>query len=810
MRFLLISLFLLFLPGYIFAAVEETSPDQRFLEELLDRGLFRLAELHCRERLSAENLSQGVQAELTLELIRVLQERALAAPGPEQKELDARACGIYDDFRKKNPECPWQLAVDFQFAVGLLAQARRAEMEAHFALEPEAGLETAREVLRDAIRRFLEIDALREAQTLKLARNSESTRSKAVKEAKSGKKGPKPSAPPREFSRFTGDGLTLFELESLKNNTQFQLLLAYELQAAYYPEESLDRISALKEAQSRARNLTMVPSSSRLYWDARIEELRIFRLQKDFEGAKKRWELIAKQTDSMTEATRLELLAERIRLALAEGKTEAALGIVKDDLHAEIIGQNGELDCAILELWLAQWDAAMKAKSDDAPKLRDEAVGILNEIRKKSPPWWARRAEVLFNGMFKNLEGNQNLPFLKMAAENACANYDADSVRACERLWEAAQAEKNEEMALHAGTLAASFLYKNGQKAEAAAWFRRLAVTFPENAQSPKNHALAISVSAEVVSQELQKAEGKLSDSLNAKLDEYQALLLEHFQLFGKSDPEILETLRKLEAVTRIRQNFAECVDVSMILTQNTPLSDPKYAETEAACFETWKKYLTQLKNAGSADYRRALFTAVRWVETLEKSDALAETRAKNRFFLLCALDGLNTESETKDPKVLEAETRLFTEMKAHLDAFPPEIRDEVEQIGTYAMIQAGNPQDAFPFYEKIARKFPNRLEVQLTWGRLLAEKALAENDLERKKEALAQWRKVEKHTENQTSEWYEAKYWVIRFLKELGETKQAERILRACRTLHPDLGGERWKGKFEELLAKSPPPRGG
>lgn len=800
MRRLLILIFLLFTPGFVAHAAEETSPDQRFLEELLGRGLFRLAELHCRERLSAENLSQGVQAELTLELIRVLQERSLAAPGPEKKALEDQAREIYEEFRKKNPDCPWQLAVDFQYAVGLLAQARRAEMEAHFALEPEEGLQAAREILREAIRRFLEIDARREEQTLKLAQESKTSGLKPEKGGKSGKKGAKPTSEPRDYSRFSGDGLSLFELESLKNNVQFQLLLAYELQAACYPEDSLDRLNALKEAQSRARNLTMVPSSSRLYWNARIEELRIFRLQKDFEGARKRWELLVKQSDTMTENVRLEFLAERIRLALAEGKTDAALGIVKNDLHPEIIGKNGELDCAILELWLAQWDAAMKANSGDVAKLRDETIGILNEIRKKSTPWWARRAEVLFNGMFKKAAGNQNLPFLKMAAENACANFDADAVHACERLWDAAQAEQNEEMALHAGELAASFLYKSGKKAEAADWFRRLAVTFPENPQSVQNHALAVGVTAEVVSQELQNAGGKFSDQLNGKLDQYQALLLEHFQLFGKTDPEILETLRKLEAVTRIRQNFAECVDVSMILVQNTPVTDPKYAETEAACFETWKKYLTQLKKSGSADYRRALLTAVRWVETLEESEALAETRAKNCFFLLCALDGLNTESETKDPKILQAETRLFTAMKNHLDAFPPEIRDEVEQIGTYAMIQAGNPQEAFPFYEKIAQKFPNRLEVQLTWGRLLAEKALAENDPARKKAALAQWRQIEKHTENLTSDWYEAKYWVIRFLMEVGETKQAERVLRTFKTLHPDLGGEKWKGKFEEL----------
>ena len=40
----------------------------------------------------------------------------------------------------------------------------------------------------------------------------------------------------------------------------------------------------------------------------------------------------------------------------------------------------------------------------------------------------------------------------------------------------------------------------------------------------------------------------------------------------------------------------------------------------------------------------------------------------------------------------------------------------------------------------------------------------------------------------------------MIRFLMEVGEKKQAERVLRTFKTLHPDLGGEKWKGKFEEL----------
>ncbi|MDO4629359.1 MAG: hypothetical protein Q4C70_09270, partial [Planctomycetia bacterium] len=509
--------------------VGETSPDQAFLTTLLDRGLFRLAELHCRERLASESLAPTVRAEMTIELIRVLQERALCVAGAEKEELETRIQGIYEDFRKAEPDCPWVLTIDFQYAVGVFARARRLEMEARFALDPEERMETAREALRDAISRFLDVDSRREAKVLELAQNGAaqpgkgSARRKKREAGKDGKRdgkkvGGKESGASfgvRQVSRFSEDGLSLWELESLKLNVQYQLLLAYELQALTYPEGSLDRLTALKEAQSRARGLTMMPSNSGIYWNARLAEIRCFRLQGDFSGTEKRVDFLKKQAENMPEVVRLELTAELIRLALAEKKVSQALEIVKSELHADIIGKNGELDCAILELWLAQWADALENEDEnekenaDATKFREEAVGILNEIRAKSAPWWVRRAEIEFDGMLKNTGSTENISFLKMAAENACANQDADAERACERLWNAAVAQKDTENALYAGRLAAAYCYQNGKMDAASVWFRKMALTFPDNDAAMVEHARAIAVAGKEVALALEKAGGK-------------------------------------------------------------------------------------------------------------------------------------------------------------------------------------------------------------------------------------------------------------------------------------------------------------
>src|SRR5690242_2325734 len=59
----------------------------RYFRELRRRGLFRLAESYCLERLSHSRLSPAERADLTLELARALAEHAIVVTDPEQTDL---------------------------------------------------------------------------------------------------------------------------------------------------------------------------------------------------------------------------------------------------------------------------------------------------------------------------------------------------------------------------------------------------------------------------------------------------------------------------------------------------------------------------------------------------------------------------------------------------------------------------------------------------------------------------------------------------------------------------------------------------
>src|SRR5438874_561262 len=77
--------------------------NSKYFRELRRRGLFRLAESYCLEKLSHERLTAAERADLTLELARTLSEHASFAPEPEQAELWKRSQSILEEFVKREP-----------------------------------------------------------------------------------------------------------------------------------------------------------------------------------------------------------------------------------------------------------------------------------------------------------------------------------------------------------------------------------------------------------------------------------------------------------------------------------------------------------------------------------------------------------------------------------------------------------------------------------------------------------------------------------------------------------------------------------
>src|SRR5204862_5457158 len=75
----------------------------KYFRELRRRGLFRLAENYCLERLSRGSLTPAQRVDLTIELSRALADHATVVGDPQQTELRDRARSTLEEFLKREP-----------------------------------------------------------------------------------------------------------------------------------------------------------------------------------------------------------------------------------------------------------------------------------------------------------------------------------------------------------------------------------------------------------------------------------------------------------------------------------------------------------------------------------------------------------------------------------------------------------------------------------------------------------------------------------------------------------------------------------
>lgn len=110
-------------------------------------------------------------------------------------------------------------------------------------------------------------------------------------------------------------------------------------------------------------------------------------------------------------------------------------------------------------------------------------------------------------------------------------------------------------------------------------------------------------------------------------------------------------------------------------------------------------------------------------------------------------------------------------------------------------LFHAGDYQQSVILYEKLAKKYPNSGPVQIGFARALTGLADSTKSYSR---ALQQWRTIADHSKQYSDYWYEAKTEIVRLLTASGQRKQAIDMVRVLKLVRPDLGGPRWKEKFE------------
>jgi len=424
----------------------------KYFRELRRRGLYRLAESFCLERLSRPGLSIAQRTELTLELSRALAEHAMVAVEPEQTELWSRARSTLAEFLKQEPKNPRRLLLEAQAAILPASIGHTCRWQAELQPFDAAAKQRAVQALNEAIAGL-----------------------RGVEGAIADGLGKSPAA------RGAAEGeLRGFELRALAAHVRYRLGSAQLDLAHLLPADSPERAALLLETQKVLRSVPEAGDDSDLLWMNRVASIECSRLLGDPGRTLKELDLLDKQSPPPEFADRL--LAERVRTLILQKKFREA-AVMLDNQEQSRSSLPGELALLALQVPVAQWQAEGAAAGAALPQKLTEALEErAARLRRDVGGYWSYRGDLLlaqvrdlgqYGAELAALAGRAQAAFNGGRLEEAVELYGQAAAKA--------HREARPEQAFNFGFTRASIEIKAQNWAGAAADLLELAAEFPEH-----------------------------------------------------------------------------------------------------------------------------------------------------------------------------------------------------------------------------------------------------------------------------------------------------------------------------------------
>lgn len=822
----------------------------KYFRELRRRGLYRLCESSCLERLSRNGLTATQRAELTLELARSLAEHATVVEEPEQTELWNRSRSTLADFLKQEPTNARRLLLEAQaaFLPATIGHARRWQAE----LKPfdDALGQRAKTTLKDAI------DSLRtlESDLADRLRKSSATR-----------------APP--------DGeLRNFEIRALAAHVRYRLGSAQLDLAHLFPADSPERSALLLDAQKMLKSVAEAGDDSDMVWMSRVAFIECSRLLGDAARALRDLDLLEKQEPPPDVADRL--LAERIQALMAQKHYFEAAGLLAEVEQKRGV-LPGELGLLSIQLLLAEWDADKPAPDAALPaKLQTTLEERAARLRETAGGFWSDRADLLIH---EARDIQQYGPELAQLAGKAQAAFNGGHAEEAIGLYgdAAAKAHRDgrDELAFHFGFTRASIEIKSKSWADAAADLLELAEQFPKNPKAPEAHLLAAFAMGKAYDEKSTPSRreeytrvlddhrtrfgsgptgpeatwmlAKLNErrgKITAALDLYKSIPREHKRspaarvAIARSYEQILDRLRQLgESVDEWEQDAIktlqkmlpgattrtprqgepdDLVDAEvairlgrillraripqfdaadrLLVRAETLLADAKPSASDTSATES-KTLRTDLRSLIRQLQVVSLAGQGRFQDAREMLQQLSATSPAEMLRILDGIAPLQSD-DRQDPlqhlgklqleaaqKLNESRTALTATEQRRLDA-----------CLARAYLATGETKRGIEIYEKLTAQAPRDKALLQSYAGLLMKCG----DKDCLKRALAAWQKLEAMEPPATGEWFALRYEVCHTLVLQDDTVEAAKLLKVTRLLYPKIEDEKLERKFSELEA--------
>ncbi len=815
--------------------------DERFVNGLVARQLFTLAELACQDRLADTELTGRQEVAWTVRLIRIMSQHAAHSLPAQQAAHWQAAHQRAERFLAEQTEHPRRVLVALQDALTYLAQGELARLEAGIAADPTAALDRARNTLRTAARQLETIDR----QLTEQMATSDGNGTNA-------------------------DSLTADELFSLQNNVRFQLARAFRNQGLCYADGSTDRVAALSRAIKQLNStLTQLREDNPLTWQVYLDLATCYRLLEDF--AQAQHALKSPLAESAPNAIRIKATAEQSRIMIAADRAQQALDELSH-LRASLTAPSPDLDFARLEAMLALWKTASESKDEAvASQWQKKVATAVAQIERAHGTYWGRRAKLAQLAVAESGMASGDIEILRLSADELYHKKQYDqAITTYEKAAELARADGNLSVATDVEYTAALIEQQLKRYAAAARRMQRLALEQTSHPKSAARHLRAALNAAQAARQD------------PAAMARYETLLEEHIENWPADKTS--NTARKwLGALYQSRHEWETAVAVYRAVT---PESDffPTAITHLATCWEQW---LRRAQSAGQpikgivADATGFFDTLIlgpnrQWPErwsSAHKTAALATARLRVEFspdelvdaqrvlqaameqntsddntwqqeaqsLLVVALAGqvghqsealrllqqLGSESVDRllqlidqlsglakhaspavRAQIAQVQIEALNQLKSGTGQLKPHQKIRVEQVRADALRAAGKKTEALAVYQQLAAQQPNNGAVQMSFAQLLLES----DDPDVLTKAIAQWQQVARRIRpDDKDDWLNARYSIALALCKRNRPakgkKPADRTVAAQRLRYlkatSDVDQTPWKNKIDDLLRR-------
>lgn len=804
------------------------SDDVRMLEGLRTRQLLAMAESYARERVGREDLDSKTRAEIVVQWMKVISDRAMATDVDRRTPVWQQAHEVATSFLQKHPDDAYDLLIRVQDILTTLAEGRVLRQEFEAGRNDDSLRQLALTQLRLAADRLAEIDQELNAEI-----------------------------PRRYREPASDDQLSAPQLLTLQNHVRFYRARALLNRALLFSDaDRLNRIDALNQVLEQFE-LVLEKADQRVsfWWDVQVDRLEALRRMEEWNSAS----AILKQLaiDEASPRIQSQLQAQAIHLAIESGKLADALELIK---APPAVGEElaPQYKLAVLATFLAAANST-ELPSQQKKIWRERGLRLTNEIEQLHGPYWGRLANQSLLGNISE-EGDGSFELLARVGDDAYRRGQlVEAIAAYEKGAAAARAIQDNLGWFDLTYKACLVLHQNKNYEAASLQLRAISTAESQHPQAAAAHLLA----AWQVSQIL----GQQPD----RLPEYIGLLNQHVDLWPE-DPSSNQARLWLGKVQRYQKEYSDALNRLLEVDGSSEM----FPAAATLADNTAVAWLNELRAKGEETDRRAAEIATRmekkaksiteqmgWTtgsrQLITSAVRLRLSHGINQFtvaeqsirfalkadgdrdstwkreaetLLLIALAGQPEENDsavTSDELLKQLSPLQLVDLAVELnriarqrpdgdrrkvstlilkvvdliDATGDELSaDEAVTVGLLradAFRQVDLPAQAARVFAGLIKKVPNNGTVREAYAEFLG----GVSDKQSQDAALQQWRIIARGSRPQSDRWFRAKYKVAEILYHLGQKDDARKLLLYLKETPPGWEQSTLKQPFESLLLK-------